>query len=109
MSLSIKQSTSDDNIEEIVKRLVSLASPVKIILFGSNATDTATPGSDLDLLVTFEAGARLSLWDIIAAEQELAELLGRPVDLVEKCAVENSENWIRKHHILQSAHVVYAR
>ena len=81
----------------------------ELAVFGSALRPDFRPDSDLDLLVTFEAGARLSLWDIIAAEQELAELLGRPVDLVEKCAVENSENWIRKHHILQSAHVVYAR
>jgi predicted nucleotidyltransferase len=57
--------------------------------------------------VTFESGARWGLWDIIAAEQELAEIVGRPVDLVERSTVEQSENWIRRDSILRSARTVY--
>jgi predicted nucleotidyltransferase len=38
-------------IKKIVKRVVSRFSPDKIILFGSYATGTAGPDSDLDLLV----------------------------------------------------------
>jgi predicted nucleotidyltransferase len=40
-------------------------------------------------------------------EQELTELLGREVDLVEREAVEQSENYIRRRHILTSLKPVY--
>jgi predicted nucleotidyltransferase len=42
----------DDQLREtIVNRIVSLAQPEKIILFGSRALGTAHPDSDIDLLV----------------------------------------------------------
>jgi predicted nucleotidyltransferase len=37
--------------QEITRRIVAAANPVKVILFGSRARGTAQPGSDLDLLV----------------------------------------------------------
>ena len=48
------QTTSSiDNslIEEIVRRVLSVAKPDKIILFGSAAASKITPDSDIDLLV----------------------------------------------------------
>jgi predicted nucleotidyltransferase len=42
----------DDKLRElIVSRIVSLAQPEKIILFGSRTRGTARPDSDIDLLV----------------------------------------------------------
>lgn len=38
-------------INEIVSRILSIASPKRIILFGSAAEGTMTPDSDIDLLV----------------------------------------------------------
>jgi uncharacterized protein len=38
-------------LEEIVKRILSVAKPDRIILFGSAATGTMTPDSDIDLLI----------------------------------------------------------
>lgn len=38
-------------IEEIVRRVLSVAHPERIILFGSAAKGTMTPDSDIDLLV----------------------------------------------------------
>ena len=38
-------------LDEIVRRILSVTSPEKIILFGSAATGTMTPDSDIDLLV----------------------------------------------------------
>jgi predicted nucleotidyltransferase len=35
-------------------------------------------------------------------QDELKEIFGRDVDLVERQSVESSENYIRKRHILQS-------
>jgi predicted nucleotidyltransferase len=63
----------------------------------------------VDFLVTFKSDAGWSLWDVIGAEQELAELVGRPVDLVERSTVEQSENWIRKKSILGSARTIYGK
>ncbi len=37
--------------QEITRRIVAAANPVKVILFGSQARGTAQTGSDLDLLV----------------------------------------------------------
>jgi len=37
--------------QEITRRIVAEANPVKVILFGSRARGTAHPGSDVDLLV----------------------------------------------------------
>jgi predicted nucleotidyltransferase len=38
-------------IQEIVRRVLSVAQPVRIILFGSAAAGGMTPDSDIDLLV----------------------------------------------------------
>jgi hypothetical protein len=52
----------------------------KLALFGSVLCDDFTPDSDVDVLVEFEPGTRVGL-RFFALEQELAELLGRTVDL----------------------------
>ncbi len=41
----------DPRIQEMVQRIVDLAHPEQIILFGSRATGTARPDSDVDFLV----------------------------------------------------------
>lgn len=41
-------------IEEIVRRIVPVASPTRIILFGSHARGDADEDSDVDLLVVVE-------------------------------------------------------
>ena len=51
MDIALGQSIPAETLDEIVERLVALASPVKIILFGSNARGEALSDSDLDLLV----------------------------------------------------------
>lgn len=80
---------------------------VKMELFGSILRDDFGPQSDIDFLVTFAPDARWSLFDLVEAEEELANLLGRPVDLVEREAIEQSHNWIRRKDILASAREFY--
>ena len=41
-------------------------------------------------------------------EDELSEQLGRPVDLVEREAVEQSRNWIRRQAILDTTQVLFS-
>jgi hypothetical protein len=76
-------------------------------LFGSALRDDFGPESDVDVLVSFAEDARWSLLDMVAMQEELKQLLGREVDLVERHAVEASENYIRRRHILSSAEPVY--
>lgn len=79
----------------------------ELSLFGSILRDDFGPESDVDVLVEFKPDANWSLLDLIGAERELADLLGRTVDLVERCCVEDSHNWIRRRHILENARRVY--
>jgi len=79
----------------------------ELALFGSVLREDFRPDSDVDFLVTFEEDARWSFFDMVDMQDELKEILGREVDLVERRAVEHSENYIRRRHILQSLEPVY--
>jgi uncharacterized protein len=79
----------------------------ELALFGSVLREDFRPDSDVDFLVTFEKEARWSLFDMIDMQHELKEILGREVDLVERRAVERSENYLRRRHILQSVEPFY--
>lgn len=76
-------------------------------VFGSALRDDFTSQSDVDFLATFDPAARWTLFDLVNAESELSELVGRPVDLVERGPVERSENHLRRRAILQTARNVY--
>jgi predicted nucleotidyltransferase len=77
-------------------------------LFGSILRDDFRPDSDVDVLVTFAPDSRVSLFDLVRMEDELKNLFGRDVDLVERAAIEKSENYIRRKSILSNTQVVYA-
>jgi predicted nucleotidyltransferase len=73
-------------------------------LFGSVVRpEEFGPDSDVDVLVRFAPAAPWTLFDFVRAQAELAEIFGRPVDLVEREAVEKSDNRFRKRSILNSA------
>ena len=80
----------------------------ELALFGSAVRDDLGPESDVDVLVSFDPGARPTLFDIAPMQDELARLFGRKVDLVTRAAVEASRNHIRRKSILESAQVIYA-
>ncbi len=71
------------------------ASNVRV--FGSAARGEAGPGSDLDLLVDLEPGR--SLLDHVALIQDLEDLLGRKVDVVEAQAL----HWYIRDRVLAEA------
>src|SRR4051794_20236965 len=52
-----------------------------LFVFGSVARGESTPSSDIDLLYDLRPGARLG-WEIEDLADALAEIFGRPVDLV---------------------------
>jgi uncharacterized protein len=76
-------------------------------LFGSVLREDFRPDSDVDVLVSFAEDAPWSFFDMVTMQEELKAVLGREVDLVERRAVERSENYIRRRHILQSLEQVY--
>lgn len=77
----------------------------ELSLFGSALRDDFRPDSDVDLLVAFEADAPWDLWDLTAMEDELRQLFGRKVDVVEKRALKNP---FRRFDILTTRRIVYA-
>jgi hypothetical protein len=81
---------------------------VEFSLFGSVLREDFRPDSDVDVLVRFAPNARISLFDLVDMEDELKDVLGRDVDLVEKDSIQRSENYIRRKGILENAEVIYA-
>jgi len=79
----------------------------ELAFFGSVLRDDFRPESDVDALVTFAPDTCYSLFDMIRMQDELSEILGREVDLVERTAVDHSENYIRRKHILSNLERVY--
>lgn len=57
-----------------------------LFVFGSVARGEAASASDVDLLYDLEPGARLG-WEIEDLSDTLAEIFGRPVDLVSRAAL----------------------
>ena len=76
-------------------------------LFGSVLRGDFRSSSDIDVLVSFELRAQWSLMDVVEMQNELETILGRKVDLVERSAIEGSENYIRRRHILDSVEPIY--
>ena len=77
---------------------------LELAVFGSTARGEDRPDSDLDLLVLFEDGARVSLFTLIDLQMELSELFKRPVDLVPKDGLKSA----LKDEVLSEAEVLYA-
>jgi uncharacterized protein len=53
--MSIAAEVDAGIIEEVVRRVVQVVAPMKVILFGSRARGDARPDSDFDLLVVQES------------------------------------------------------
>ena len=79
----------------------------ELALFGSVLRDDFRPDSDVDVLVTFAPDAQWSLFDHVDMADELRQILGRPVDLVNRRGIERSRNPLRRRAILESAQVVH--
>jgi predicted nucleotidyltransferase len=73
-------------------------------LFGSvTRPEEFRDDSDVDVLVRFAADAPWSLFEWVTMEEELASIFHRPVDLVERVAVEESDNRFHQRSVLSSA------
>jgi len=77
---------------------------VKLSLFGSAIRDELKPDSDIDILVEFDINHIPGLMDIAGMEIELAEIIGRKVDL--RTPAELSRYF--RDEVLSNAKVEYA-
>lgn len=78
-----------------------------LALFGSVLREDFRPESDVDILVEFEQGDEPDLFGLVELQEELSKIIGHSVDLVERRAVEKSENYIRRRHILEATETIY--
>ena len=68
-----------------VLRIASARGARRVRVFGSMARGEQGPTSDIDLLVEMEPGR--TLLDLMNLEEDLEQLLGRPVDVVTEGAL----------------------
>jgi uncharacterized protein len=103
-------SLSLPTLDELKSRLAPFCQRhgvARLEVFGSLARGEAQPGSDVDLLVTFQPGVHLG-WDFFDLNKELEDILGCEVDLLTRRSVEQDSNSIRRHSILESTREIYA-
>ena len=84
-------------VERHRDQIVALAARHKgrsVAVFGSVARGEDGPRSDIDFVVEFEPGS--SLFDLMSLQDDLAELLGCPVDIVSAGALLDRDDDIRR-------------
>ena len=77
----------------------------ELALFGSVLRTDFRPDSDVDVAIVFLDDSHWNLLDIVTMKEELKEIFGRNVDIVEKDAVRNP---FFRRSMLLSSEVVYA-
>jgi uncharacterized protein len=97
------------NKRDVLAALCRRFGVTRLEVFGSSARGAGfePKRSDVDFLVTFTPATRNDLTAFADLKDALEELLGRPVDLVEREAVEASQNFIRRRAILNEVETVY--
>ncbi len=80
---------------------------VRLEIFGSVLRDDFGPNSDVDFLYLFESN-KYPGWEFVSLCEEMEQLIGRPIDMVSRQAIESSKNAHRKREILDSAQLIYA-
>lgn len=74
-------------MNEIIKILQNYFTKIPISkawIFGSYARGEQTSDSDIDILITYEKGFRPGVFGIVKTIEELEELVGKKIDLVEE-------------------------
>lgn len=102
MSETLKVDIMNPDLKANVVKLLSPYRPLHIGIFGSYARGENTPGSDLDILISFSE--KISLMKLVQIEFELSDHLGIPVDLVTVNSVKNPR---LKSYILQDLITIY--
>ena len=76
----------------------------KLAFFGSVLRDDFRPESDVDVLVEFEPGYRLGLFELIRMQREFSDMIGREADFR---TPEDLGRYMRKR-VVAGAEVQYA-
>ncbi|MEO7195616.1 MAG: nucleotidyltransferase family protein [Pseudonocardiaceae bacterium] len=98
--VSLEFDAVHDQIAELCRRY----GIAELSVFGSVARGEDRPDSDVDLLYVSTSDSKSSLWELWDLRDELAQLLGRTIDLVPK----NSLHWVIRDRVLTDARPVYA-
>ncbi len=77
----------------------------ELSVFGSVLRNDVRPDSDIDILVSFYEEEHWTPSDWISMIDDLSDILGREVDLIEK---ETLKNPYRRYEILRTREVIYA-
>ncbi len=107
-SMTTLEKLRQNGIAVDLERLHSVAHKygiTELSVFGSSIRRDVSGDSDVDLLVSFADDAKVSLFDLMDLEDELAEVFGRPVDVVEPASLTNP---IRRRSILSTKEQLYA-
>ena len=89
----------------VIEKIAVAFKVQELALFGSVLREDFNDNSDIDILVTFQKNALLSLFDMFDLQEELEKLFNRKIDLVEK---ESIVNPYRRTEIFKSAKRIYA-
>ena len=73
-----------NNMLPKIQAVLSEQPVVKAWIFGSYSRGEETPQSDVDILVQYDANARITLLTISRIMTRLSDAIGRKVDLVEE-------------------------
>lgn len=90
-----------DTHKVIVNYLVQYQ-PERIGIFGSYARQEEDENSDIDILVKFRQ--TITLLDLSRIHRELAELIGRRVDLITESALKNKR---LKDQVMQDLQIIF--
>ena len=75
-------------------------------LFGSVLRNDFNENSDIDIIVKFFPNSNWS-WKILDMDDELEQIFGRKVDVINQEVIEEDNNWLRRKNILSTATLVY--
>ena len=53
-------------------------------IFGSTARGERRPNSDIDIVIDFEPSARITIYDFVGIQENIAELFDESVDVVDQ-------------------------
>lgn len=76
----------------------------ELSLFGSVLREDFDDDSDVDVLVEYQSGASVSLFDMSDLKLALEQLIGRSVDLIEKLGLKP----VIREHVLKTAEILIA-